>query len=212
MRVERQTGATHASEESFEIYAGSEMVVSQVSANSNELTSYEYCLPITTNYQYVLYMKDSIGDSWSDGSWIALYGLNGDVVYKGIMVEPSEEAVPFSLYSPIDKGANGWLYTSTYTQGWNTVAFTASNWQTVNLASPTISATGTQYFRKMFTGIPDMAAIEAQFKYSDGIVAYINGVEIYRDNMPTGTIAQGTLATNMYATWLLWSNPLLECG
>ena len=44
-----------------------------------------------------------------------------------------------------------------------------------------------------------MAAYEASFNYKDGIVAYINGIEIYRDNMPSGPVSSSTAATGSYA-------------
>ena len=36
--------------------------------------------------------------------------------------------------------------------------------------------------------------------YRYGIVAYINGVEVYRDNMPEGAVTSSTAATGSYAT------------
>ena len=45
-----------------------------------------------------------------------------------------------------------------------------------------------------------MAAVITQFQYGHGIVAYINGVEIFRDNMPAGDVSQGTMASGSYAT------------
>ena len=44
-----------------------------------------------------------------------------------------------------------------------------------------------------------MASIDIQFKYSHGIIAYINGIEVFRDNMPHGIINHSTLATNSYS-------------
>ncbi|KAK8794571.1 hypothetical protein WA171_003693 [Blastocystis sp. BT1] len=44
-----------------------------------------------------------------------------------------------------------------------------------------------------------MASIDIQFYYSHGIIAYINGSEVFRDNMPHGIINHSTLATNSYS-------------
>ena len=44
-----------------------------------------------------------------------------------------------------------------------------------------------------------MAAYEVRLYYRFGIVAYINGIEVYRDNMPSGTITTTTLSTGTYA-------------
>ncbi len=55
----------------------------------------------------------------------------------------------------------------------------------------------TTYFRKAFT-ITDAAAVNAlnmSILRDDGAVVYLNGVEVYRSNMPTTVIAYNTLAT-----------------
>ena len=60
------------------------------------------------------------------------------------------------------------------------------------------SVSGTQYFRKTFAGLANMAAYELALNYRYGIVAYINGNEIYRDNMPDGAVTSSTLASGSY--------------
>jgi hypothetical protein len=55
----------------------------------------------------------------------------------------------------------------------------------------------TTYFRKTFS-VADTSAftgLELQMIRDDGAVVYINGTEVYRNNMPTGTIAYNTLAS-----------------
>ena len=47
----------------------------------------------------------------------------------------------------------------------------------------------------------NMAAIEIQLNYKDGIVAYINGAEVYRDNMADGTPSSNTPATGSYTSY-----------
>ena len=68
------------------------------------------------------------------------------------------------------------------------------------MANPTITPSGTQYFRKSFTGLSGLAAYELSLKYTTGIVVYINSNEIYRDNMPAGEISSSTAATGSYST------------
>lgn len=56
----------------------------------------------------------------------------------------------------------------------------------------------TTYFRKGFT-IANAAAFsgyQLQFRRDDGLVVYVNGVEVTRSNMPTGTIGYTTLAAS----------------
>ena len=45
-----------------------------------------------------------------------------------------------------------------------------------------------------------MASIDIQFFSSDGIIAYINGIEVFRDNMPDGIINHSTLAIQSYSS------------
>jgi hypothetical protein len=54
----------------------------------------------------------------------------------------------------------------------------------------------TSYFRKSFniTNIAAIKKMDVRIKRDDGIVIYVNGTQIYRDNMPTGTIAYNTFS------------------
>ena len=46
-----------------------------------------------------------------------------------------------------------------------------------------------------------MAAYEVRFNYRHGIVAYINGLEIYRDNIAEGTVSGDTAATGSHSNY-----------
>lgn len=55
----------------------------------------------------------------------------------------------------------------------------------------------TTYFRKTFT-IADTTGLDqisASTLFDDGIVVYLNGVEVFRNNMPAGAVTNTTLAT-----------------
>ncbi len=56
----------------------------------------------------------------------------------------------------------------------------------------------TYYFRKSFTlaNPTNNASYTLSILRDDGFVAYLNGVEIWRDNMPTGAVTSATLATD----------------
>ena len=55
----------------------------------------------------------------------------------------------------------------------------------------------TTYFRQTFSvaSIANFTAYTASLRRDDGIVLYINGLEVYRNNMPTGTISNTTPAS-----------------
>jgi uncharacterized repeat protein (TIGR01451 family) len=62
---------------------------------------------------------------------------------------------------------------------------------------PTGNKYWTYYFRKS-VNIPSLAGIDQftfRYKRDDGIVVYVNGVEVFRENMPTGAIANNTPAS-----------------
>uniref|UniRef100_UPI00356B6063 choice-of-anchor D domain-containing protein n=1 Tax=Lutibacter sp. TaxID=1925666 RepID=UPI00356B6063 len=70
----------------------------------------------------------------------------------------------------------------------------------------------TTYFRKSF----EVSATEAAFKnlvlnaiIDDGMVVYIDGVEVWRDNMPTGAIVFSTVATTDTPNEDDWKNIIL---
>src|SRR5262249_27397417 len=55
----------------------------------------------------------------------------------------------------------------------------------------------TTYFRKTFTAsdISNIATLSLNLIRDDGAVVYLNGTEVFRDNMPSGTISYTTLAS-----------------
>lgn len=55
----------------------------------------------------------------------------------------------------------------------------------------------TTYFRQKFTvSGTDFAALKLRLLRDDGAVVYLNGVEVFRSNMPTGDITYGTYASS----------------
>lgn len=76
----------------------------------------------------------------------------------------------------------------------------------------------TAYFRKNFnaSNVSAIAALNASILFDDGIVVYLNGTEVYRNNMPAGTIANNTLALtaiapeNVFVDFTIPKNLLVE--
>ena len=191
-----------ANEESYTILNGGTTLVTSAAFANYEQRTDEYCLPATTNNQYSINFHDSwstAGDSWESGSWVSVAGEYGNVFFKNYMTEKRDELFPLSLYYPIMKNQQWKMFSSTSSiaSDWFAVNFSDGNWEQVTLGSVTY-VTGTQYFRKQFAGITDMAAYEARFNYRYGIVAYMNGVEIFRDHMPEGAVTPGTGSTGAY--------------
>ena len=197
-----KNSAEFASEESYKILSGSlELVTSQPFAD-NMLRTDEFCLTASTNNQYTFRMKDATephGDSWTSGAWASVAGVYGNIVFKGFMIENQEENFALSLHYPIMKTQEWKMFASasSIASDWTALNFGDSNWTPTTMGSaPAMS--GTQYFRKTFTGIADMAAYEYRFNYRYGIIAYLNGVEIYRDHMAVGTVTPSSPSSGSF--------------
>ncbi|HEY8938406.1 MAG TPA: CotH kinase family protein [Cyclobacteriaceae bacterium] len=95
---------------------------------------------------------------------------------------------------------------------WNTSAFNDNTWSsgpaqlgygndgektTVNYGADAGNKFITTYFRKTFTidNTDGMQDVNAAVLFDDGVVVYVNGVEVYRNNMPDGAIDFNTLAS-----------------
>ena len=182
----------YASEESYKILSGPKTLVTSQRFADNELRTDEFYLIPTTNNQYTFRMQEaqqSSRDSWVNGSWVSVAGIYGNIVFKGFMVEKRDENFAISLYYPIMKTQEWKTFASasSIALDWTGLNFGDSNWATTTMGSaPAMS--GTQYFRKTFTGIANMAAYEYRFNYRYGIIAYVNGKEIFRDHMPASAV------------------------
>ena len=189
-----------ANEESFKILVNEALVKESPAFVNSATQTFEYCISGGPNHQYTLRLFDSVGDSWSSGSWLEIRGLYNNVFFKGYLTDSRTESYSLSLYFPI-KTSDQWKMTSgSITTGWTAVDFNDQGWTTVTLGSVASAVSGTQYFRKTFMGLSSMAAYELALQYRMGIVFYINGVELYRDNMPDGEVQSSTLAIGSYPT------------
>ncbi|MDN5655581.1 MAG: hypothetical protein L0G46_10930, partial [Kocuria sp.] len=123
-----------------------------------------------------------------------------------------EEVDPGTLPVEVVSAGSSWTHyyeTDTPSSSWKDVSFDDSGWDT-NLAplgwgssdlGTELTAAGTKpltaYFRRSFTidDATEVAALNLTTRADDGIVVYVNGTEVGRANMPTGTVSHGTYAT-----------------
>ena len=122
-------------------------------------------------------------------------------IREALRVPASTEEYDLSMYYPVTKGAE-WkmLATTSIAADWNTVNFSDGSWTSVTLGSAS-AVSGTQYFRKTFTGLPNMAAYEVSMNYKFGIVAYVNGVEVFRDHMNEGAVTATTPSNGAFTEY-----------
>ena len=186
-----------ASYESFSIQGNSRNLFNSPTLYNDDTTTFECCLEPTNNAQYTLVMKSSGSPwTWANYAWIELYGVNDNIVFAGMMTLKGVESQPFSLYSPIRKGST-WHYHTNPSERWKEASSVDASWSQVT-SSSSISSLQTAYLRKTFAGLSGMAAIDVQFLYRHGIIFYLNGDEILRDNLPSGEVTAQTPSSQSY--------------
>lgn len=129
----------------------------------------------------------------------------------GAVDDTTQEGIPAqSTWHYYDQGAAP--------AGWNTPAFDDAGWSSGQAAlgfgesyikTQTRSGGVTTYFRKHFTREGAVDALEASVMYDDGFVAYLNGHEVGRAAMPSGTVGPTTLSSGHEAAGYQtfdWSN------
>ncbi len=106
-----------------------------------------------------------------------------------------------SVWRYLDNGTN---------QGtaWRAIDFVDTTWKTgaapLGYGDPVTTVIGfgpsstskyvTTYFRQAFNATTGFTSLSLRLRRDDGAVVYLNGVEVARSNMPTGTITSSTLA------------------
>lgn len=149
-----------------------------------------------TTYQYRVRAVNQAG--------VSAYSTSGSVATPAAPVPTT--FIPFgATWKYKDDGSN---------QGtsWRTVGFNDAAWasgpaelgygdggeQTVLPSGTNATKYITTYFRKSFNVANAAAVSGLQFNYvrDDGIVVYLNGVEVLRQNMPSGTISYTTAASS----------------
>ena len=156
------------------------------------------CLDKTSTEMYTLQLMDTYSDGWDAGSYLTILGEYGNVFYKGYMINKSRESFPLSLHYFIRKNSE-WKMTNTAEGSWTETTYSDDSWSTETLGSVTGTYSGTQYFRKQLTTtLEDLAAYELRMNYRYGVIVYISGKEVFRDNMPSGAVTADTFASSQY--------------
>lgn len=174
----------------YEVLRGNRVIASTTTAT--------YTVPITAEpTNYFVRARDAAGNrSASTAAFVA-------------------QPAPASALTFVENGsAWSWRYTSdALPAGWNAAAFDASAWSTgqgffargVASATTNIDPTSlspkplSAQFRKTFE-VQDALSVEngkVSVIANDGVVVYLNGVELGRVRMPAGTITQNSYATGV---------------
>ncbi|PQZ91098.1 hypothetical protein CQ018_14125 [Arthrobacter sp. MYb227] len=140
------------------------------------------------------------------------------------VVRATMGTVPAGTFQYIGSAEN-WKYrfvNSAPPASWTTATFDDSSWGSgkaplgwgTSSIQTTLNVPGTKplsyQLRKSFsvTDASNIASLEFSTRADDGIVAYLNGVEVLRSNMGTGNIAYNSYATTAPSTATAQSNPV----
>ena len=146
----------YASEESFKVYNGATLLYTSPTFATNEVRTIEQCLSASTNNQYTLQLSDSYGDSWSSLAFLTIYGKYGNVFFKATMTDKQFDELSLSMHYAIAQGETWKMVSGSITDGWTAYSFSDTTWSDATLGAVTVSAAGSQYFRKQFVGLSSM--------------------------------------------------------
>jgi hypothetical protein len=167
------------------------------------LTDFDGSFTVNAYYAEVVSTKSDIASS------------NGDAAENGLLGAMDLNATKYKSLTTLDPGITivdtlgSWKYYQAGDIGtttWKDLGYSDAAWSTGNgdfgfgdpgFTTTLTSGRTTYYFRKAFTGggtAGSLNSLRMIFKRDDGIVVYLNGAEVYRNNMPDGPIAYATLA------------------
>ena len=128
---------------------------------------------------------------------------------------------PAPSTSDVIVAGDSWKYYdngNTPSGSWNSIGYDDSSWSTGNAllgfndAETTTlnSSVTTAYFRKtvQISNASSITSIDLSAIRDDGMIVYVNGTEVWRDNMPSGTVSYSTEASNYVngsTTWIYQS-------
>ena len=170
--------------------AGTE-VISYTAGSSGQQTA---CLPTGI---YTVEMSDGTGALWADGSFVNIEAeVAGSFVMlaKGRLNKSPSDSFQFAVNYPVANAAAStsmkYLMGTTIPSGWTTTSFTESGWTTLSDSSRPTTSANIVLFRNAFT-LSDKAGyhgVELRVKARWGVIAYLNGQEVYRVHVSPGDL------------------------
>ena len=180
-----------------------EVIASGSNFASNAEYTNTYCVPVG---DYVANLYDSYGDGWSTGSFLNLYDQDNNLIQEFTIAPTYDRTATsytgyFSVVSSSKRNIWKAMMNKEPKKGWNAIDFDDSAWpETTTSVFYQNWSQNTIYFRYAFevTDAIKYPLVQYGIWYKDGIIIYLNGEEVYRRNMPSGTIRHNTMASSMY--------------
>ena len=203
--------------ESLIIYTMSGDVVLNIRFSNRE---YEQALCMA-NAEYRVVMNTTLSSgSWGVGEELLIRDSWNDLLASMSLSDGSGEAVEYFTinYVLLDDQLMRYSSASGMNEEWNSLDFKDSDWSIGSSGGFGHFRRNTVYFRREF--IVDNKNKYPIFAFDlevlDGIIAYINGIEVVRRNMPMSEVNENTLAIDRYDQ-LIWHrtsipSTLLENG
>ena len=185
---------SYPAEQSYALYQGKDTsgdpVASKDSMDYRNQYNYKYfCLDRGI---YTFKFQDTYGDGWAMPSGYRIVTYQGYALGFGTVPSSSEKPViktqTFSTYIVAMPETTDWrsFTGSSANRNWKTVGFDDSSWITQKGGAEIPYNGKTIYFRYTFN-IPDISTypvLNVAINYASGIVGYLNGVKVYRSNLP----------------------------
>lgn len=183
--------------ERFSIYHQGEQIplyTNSIPVN-NQINEVSFCLPVNTQFQYRLKMSPD-GNAWGTYNWLGLYGEYGNLVFKGFYTASD---IQVSFYTPIKMG-DSWKCASSFSNNWLGSDFDDNTWGTY-IGNTEIVIGNRLYLRKSFSIPSNQVAYELKMYYLNGIVVYMDGIEVLRDHLDVGEVKSSSVPNGYYSVY-----------
>ena len=193
---------SYGSEESYELYNSAGELVLQRSGFSNYATyTNSLCLP---SGDYTVTLRDTYGDGWSSGAYLKVYDMEDTLLQEFTISNPGNVYTGYFTLTAGSSASMVWkiLLDGRSGSGWNNVDFDDSKWASTVVGQLEYGEwqQNTIYARYKFSLTDSIRYPIVQFSlwYKDGVIVYLNGNEVYRRNMKSGSVSSSTTANAMY--------------
>lgn len=204
-------GTNYANEMGYQVYKGSaasgELIYSF--GPSAMATGVKYtntvCTPVG-DYEVVL--TDSWGDGWNPGSYLNMYDSSDNLIQEFTMdYDASSRNIKekhgfFTVASTTSTGTAWKIMTNKKVdKEWNSVDYDDSNWADVTSELEYGNWEQNAFYLRTVIEMADAIKyplVQFGIWYKDGMIVYLNGNEVYRRNMPSGTVNVKTLASGAF--------------
>ena len=171
-----------------------------VLASSNTESLVGTCLPVG---EYTVTMTSSSGTTWQSTSLMTINALadgHSFVLAKTRLTIEGEDSfvLPIDLpLLPASAGSFKYLADGTVPSNWYTSGFSDSAWTTLDASSRPTTAQKVKLFRATFNVASKEGAqgFELYLKARNGVLAYLNGEEIYRSYLEAGDLTAESTPT-----------------